>query len=155
MTTLGLVVRCLHLAASVQLVGAFVFLLAIARPAFARAGPPARDVATALDRRLVHLAGWMLAMAILTALAGLALYAASVTGAPGAALAPGVLAQVVGHTQYGRIWLVRVLVLALLGALLVFRGQREDNVDWWISTPACAGDPPTPRSSLRSGSCRP
>ena len=133
MTTLALVVRVLHLAASVQLVGVFVFLLGVARPAFARAGPPARDFATALDRRLGRLAGWMLATGILTGFADLALYAASVTGTLRAALAPGVLAQIVAYTQYGRIWLLRVLVLALLGAFLLFRGRREDNVDWWIS----------------------
>ena len=45
----------------------------------------------------------------------------------------------VGHTQYGRIWLLRILLLAVLGAFLVFRGRREDGVDWWTSRSIGAG----------------
>lgn len=130
-TALAIAVRLLHLAAGAQLVGVFVFLLIVARPAWRRAGPEADAAAERFDRGLLRLGGWAVATALLTGLVALGLQAATVTGDPAAAIAPSVLARLLTATQFGVVWLVRMATLALLGAFLLLRESERDWRDWW------------------------
>ena len=131
MSELAVGVRFLHLAASTQLVGAFVFLLAVLRPAFRRSGGSLEAAREELDRRILRLAARALAVFALTGLAALALQAASVTGTPLGAVSMGDLGGLLAGTRYGQVWLLRMAALGLLGGFLLFRETERTDADWW------------------------
>jgi putative copper resistance protein D len=131
MTALVVGVRFLHLAAGAQLVGAFVFLLVVARPAFRRAGGALDEACAALDRRILRLAAWALAGFVATGVAALALQVAIVTGKGPADLSPADLAGLLDGTRYGQVWLVRMAALSILAGFLLFREAERTGADWW------------------------
>jgi putative copper export protein/mono/diheme cytochrome c family protein/peroxiredoxin len=47
------------------------------------------------------------------------------------ALTPDTLWSFIAGTQYGRVWSIRLALMALLGALLCCRDQERDATDWW------------------------
>jgi len=128
MTALGIAVRLLHLAASTQLVGTFVFLSWVARPAWQMAGPGAEAAAADFDRRLLQISRWALLVGLLTGVAGLAVQAATVIGTP---VSPSALIRLLTGTQYGAVWMVRMGTLLLLGGFLLFSEQERDGKDRW------------------------
>jgi putative copper resistance protein D len=124
-------IRFVHLGAVTLLVGVFAFLLFVARPAFKRAPPGGQTSIDDLDRLLVRLAGWSLAGALASAAAWLCLQAAIMSGQPlGQALTLDTMGRVLTGTQFGRIWQLRLALLALLGGFLLFRGSEGDDRDW-------------------------
>lgn len=131
MTGVAVAIRFVHQGALTLVVGALFFLLIVARPAFRKAEGDVRAELERFDRALRRLAAWSLVTALASALLGLGLQAAIVTGRPLAeALAPGTVGSVLARTQFGRVWQLRLVALALLGGLLLFREREQDDVDW-------------------------
>ncbi|HET7198193.1 MAG TPA: copper homeostasis membrane protein CopD [Burkholderiales bacterium] len=99
-------VRAVHFAATILLFGQFAFAAFVAAdrqpaPHFRRA------------------AAWSIAALLASALAWIALEAISMSGLPAReALSPGTLATVIGRTQFGRVWLARIVVCLALVAVL-------------------------------------
>lgn len=99
-------VRAVHFAATILLFGQFAFAAFVA--ADRRPAPHFR-----------HAAAWSIAVLLASALAWIALEAISMSGLPAReALSPGTLATVIGKTQFGRVWLARIVVCLALVAVL-------------------------------------
>lgn len=110
--------RGLHLAALVSLLGALVFLTLVA-PA---AAVEAADEAPRLRQSLLRLAGLSAALALIVGTAWLTADSAAIAGADGWAMAVQALPVVALQTQFGRWMLARgVLLLALLPLLRLRR----------------------------------
>jgi copper resistance protein D len=131
MTAAAAAVRFCHLAAAVQLVGAFVFLLAVARPAFRSAGAARSPAAERADRQTLALAGWALTAVAVTGFVALLLQAAAATGAGIATVSTGDLGRLLTGTRFGHVWLLRFGALLLLGGFLALREGEADARDWW------------------------
>jgi putative copper resistance protein D len=114
--------RWAHLVFALLLVGVFGFSLL--------AGRPSHSTARAWERRMLALARGAGAAALVTAVGLLALHAAYVAGRPGAALEPAAWLRVLGATQFGAVWLLRVGVIALLVALVWAREREDSTADW-------------------------
>jgi len=130
-TGLEIFIRVVHYGALMLLIGSFAFLLLVARPAFRRAGG---DIGTDLDpfdRLLVGLAVWSLLVALVSALMWLGVEAAIFTGRPlSQALTLDIVRSVLTRTQFGRVWQLRLGLLALLAGFLLFREREQDDKDW-------------------------
>jgi putative copper export protein/mono/diheme cytochrome c family protein/peroxiredoxin len=132
MTGLGMAIRALHLGSSLTLAGLFAFLLLVARPAFQAGKGDAGSTLERFDARLLRLAGWSLLVMFLTALLAFWVQMATATGRPLLqAISPDAAWSLLATTQYGRVWLIRLALMLLLGAILWLRGREEDGKDWW------------------------
>lgn len=99
-------VRAVHFAAAIVLFGQFAFATFVA--ADRQPAPHFRRIAA-----------WSLAGVAASALVWIMLEAISMSGLPlKQALSPGTLGTVIGDTQFGRVWLVRMIVVVLLVAAL-------------------------------------
>jgi len=127
---LGVVVRWLHAASAVTLVGAFASLLLVARPAARAAGDAGLERFPDLDRRIMTLA--RIALAVTLVAGGLDLWR-QVGVATGAGLLesldPGRIASVLADTRYGTVWLARTGLLFLLAAFLLLADENGES-DW-------------------------
>jgi copper resistance protein D len=133
-------VRSAQLGASLLLAGCFVFLLAVARPAFQVAKGEGPSPFGPYDARVLRLAGWSLLVLVITGLLGLGVQLATVTGLPlWQALTPESLWNLLTSTQYGRVWIIRLALMTLLGSILWLRGQEQDGKDWWALRLEVAG----------------
>ncbi|HEV8676551.1 MAG TPA: CopD family protein [Methylomirabilota bacterium] len=131
METFGVVIRWVHYLAASSLVGVFAFVVLVARPAAAVAGTDGVRLLAPLDRRLVTLARWLLALTLASGLVALARQATVATGRGFAeSLTPATLGAVLLTTQYGIVWLVRHGLLLLLGAFLLLDRDSHDGADW-------------------------
>ena len=122
MTTAGIVLRWLHLAPALGLVGVFTALLV--------AGRSDRPTARAWEARLLEGARALAVLALLTGLGVLAHQAAHVAGRPAAAFSPADWGRVLAATQFGTVWLVRHALLLLLTAFVFFRERETGAADW-------------------------
>ncbi|MBV8538586.1 MAG: copper homeostasis membrane protein CopD [Alphaproteobacteria bacterium] len=120
-------IRAVHLGASVLPAGLYLFAVLVARPA-ARASPDAGGAPDELRLWIIHLSRWCVVLAFVSGALWLGVEAVSMSGEPlGRALAPSVLATVLGSTFFGRLWILRAGLLAVL-ALCVFRpGVRQKS----------------------------
>jgi len=118
-----IIARAVHFAAELSLLGFLGFPLLIAAPIHARSGAP---VPLAL-RRVYRAGAWTsLALALLSAVPWLLLVAHDMSGASWRDLAAtGVLSTVLSSTQFGRVWLLRMLILAALFPCLTALGRRR------------------------------
>jgi putative copper resistance protein D len=131
MTGLNIAIRILHLGTSLVLAGLFTFLLLVARPALQARKSESPLALAQFDINLLRLAGWSLLALACTALLGLWGQLAVVTGRPPLqALAPDSVWSMLS-TQYGRVWLLRLALMTLLGGILWLRGQEQNGTDWW------------------------
>jgi putative copper resistance protein D len=121
MIALGVAARWLHLAAGLGLVGLVTATLL--------AGRSDRPTALAWEARMLRWARGLVGLVLLTGLAALAHQSAVVTGRAGAALQIGEWTRLLGHSQFGTVWLVRHGVLLLLAALLLLREREESSAD--------------------------
>jgi putative copper resistance protein D len=119
MIALGVAARWLHLAAGLGLVGLVTATLLV--------GHRDRPTVLAWEARMLGWARALTGLVLATGLATLAHQSAVVTGRPGAALEIGEWTRLLGHSQFGTVWLVRHGVLLLLAALLLLR-EREESV---------------------------
>jgi len=123
--------RFAHYVALSLLFGAAAFRL-LAREA---AGPR-----TALDTRLRIVALWSSLAALVTAALVLALTAAAMAGALGGALDPAVLGVILGQTDFGRVWALRMTLAAGLALWLAARPlTRTPPVEDWAVLVAAGG----------------
>ncbi|HSB82673.1 MAG TPA: copper homeostasis membrane protein CopD [Candidatus Methylomirabilis sp.] len=131
MIGLSVCIRFVHMGALTILLGAFAFLLLVARPAFSYSGKESLPAWEMLDRRLLALAGWSLLIALISGLMWLWVQAATVSGQPlTQALTIDTLSRVLTGTQFGRVWGTRLALLGLLGGVLLFRERERDDKDW-------------------------
>ena len=121
MITLGVAARWLHLAAGLGLVGLVTATLL--------AGRSDRPTALAWEARMLRWARGLVGLVLLTGLVTLAHQSTVVTGRAGAALQIGEWTRLLGHSQFGTVWLVRHAVLLLLAALLLFRERETSTAD--------------------------
>lgn len=131
MTGLLILIRFVHLGALTLLIGTFAFLLLVGRPAFHRAGATRAPDLERFDRLLLAVAEWSLLTAFASALAWLGLQAAIASGRPlGEALTLETVGTVLTGTNFGRVWEVRLALIALLAWFLFFREHEQDDRDW-------------------------
>ncbi|HEY6327002.1 MAG TPA: copper homeostasis membrane protein CopD [Candidatus Cybelea sp.] len=123
--------RLLHYAATVSLVGTFVFWCLIAWPAFARANA-AEAFQKRLNRRLLALAWASLLVALASGAGWLVIVASNMSGMPlGAVLRSGVVGTVLMQTRFGEAWILRAaLVVVLAGCLAVYARNRKHAAGW-------------------------
>jgi putative copper resistance protein D len=118
----GIVIRAVHLAASILVVGSLAAPLIV--------GHSARPTATAWEARTLRRARWLLLVAVGAGLGTLGYQTALVEGRTAAALEPFALVRFLLETRGGHVWLARHGLLLLLGAFLGLRGDTSRRVDW-------------------------
>ena len=115
------IVRAVHVGATVLTAGAFAFRLFV----LPRAHDVGSQVHSALDGWLVRTAGWCLSILLATWLLWLALTAASMSGETlSQSLSVDLLHTVLARTTFGHVWLLR-FALAILLALHLLRVRRK------------------------------
>jgi hypothetical protein len=103
----------------------------VARPAFRSAGGELATDADRLDRLMLRLAGGGLAITFASALVWLGVQAAIVSGRPfWQALTLDTLGGLLFVTDFGRVWQLRLVLTAVVAALLLLRGRERDDRDW-------------------------
>jgi putative copper export protein/mono/diheme cytochrome c family protein len=107
------VMRAVHFAATLALAGAVIFGAVVAGPALRRTD------GEALRARLLCVAWWSFAVALLSGAAWLMLLAAQMSArSPTEVFSGDILSTVLLHTTFGHDWLVRLVLAALLAAAL-------------------------------------
>ena len=122
--------RGAHYISIVSLFGCFAFLLAVALPAFreAAAGPAER---VRFERFLAALAEASLAAALVTGFLWLWTTTSGMAGVSlQAAFSPALFATVLGQTDFGRVWTIRLALALALGLLLVLRRLLGRPAGW-------------------------
>lgn len=131
MTVLLAFIRAVHLGALILLMGVFAFLLLVARPAFRKADPERAPDLDRFDRLLLAMGKWSLLATFISALLWLGLQAALVSGRPLThALNLDTLSGLLSGTQFGRVWEIRLALVAVLAGFLLFREREHDARDW-------------------------
>jgi putative copper resistance protein D len=116
------IIRWIHLASSMALVGGAVMLLL--------AGVSDRPTALAWQARVSRAARWLLLVALLSGLGALAQQTALLEGRAGAAVEPQALARVATQTQSGLVTIVRLGLLLFAGLFIGLRFGVADRLDW-------------------------
>ena len=122
MILFGLAARWSHLVCGLGLVGIFAATLL--------AGRSDRPTARAWARRMASLARWLSGAVLLSGVAALGYQAAVVAGRADAMLEPSIWLRLLGHSQFGTVWLVRQGLLVLLAALVLFSEREDSALDW-------------------------
>lgn len=122
MTAFGLAARWTHLVCGLGLVGIFSAALL--------AGRSDRPTAQAWASRILSLARWLTAAALLSGIATLAYQVVVVSGRAEALREPAIWLRLLMHSRFGTIWLLRHGALVLLAALVLLREREESAVDW-------------------------
>jgi copper resistance protein D len=131
MEAFAVAVRWAQFLGASLLVGVFAFLVLVARPAAKAAGADAIALLERLDRRLLALGRWTLAVTLACSLLDLWRQTAVATGLGlGASLTTAALGAVLLTTQYGAVWLARQGLLVLAGGLLLLADAERDARDW-------------------------
>jgi putative copper resistance protein D len=126
-------VRALHFAATVSVAGVVFFIVGISEPTLRSVPDDARD-ALAVRRRLAWTAWISLVVALLSGVPWLVLTAESMSGEPLGALSHGVLWIVVSQTDFGNVWLLRIVAACLLGGLFVHFVSVKGLTALWLKT---------------------
>jgi copper resistance protein D len=127
---LNVVARTTHFASCLALFGGFVFLLWVARPTYRVVGA-ASEERDLLWRRLRRSTRWGLVAALLSGGLWFSLEAVEMSGmSVREALGRETLQTVIEQTQFGRVWLVRLWLLFVLGVLLAVAPKRAGERDW-------------------------
>jgi putative copper resistance protein D len=130
--------RFLHYAATVSLVGTFVFWCLIAWPAVHRT-KASQAFQARLDRRLFGLAWASLFVALASGAAWLVIVASNMSGMPlTAVLRGGVVGIVLTQTRFGEDWGLRAVLVVVLAGCLAVQGMTRKHVAGWIGSLAAA-----------------
>src|SRR6185369_15346235 len=120
---LTVLVRAIQVAATILVAGAFAFQFLVVRVSREREWPA--SVRSETGRWLRSCVLWSGAIALLSWMLWLALVAASMSGSSlGQALRIDVLGTVLARTTFGHVWLLRFLLIVLLGLDLAWRRRR-------------------------------
>lgn len=120
-------IRATHIAASLVPAGAYLFAILIAGPS-ARALPGGAEPLAALRAWMVRLMRWALPVAVVSGGLWLCLEALSMSGRPfRAAMTPEILGTVLFSTLFGRLWMLRAVVMAGLAIWLFRPGAPKDG----------------------------
>lgn len=121
-----IVTRAAHYVSLIQLSGIFVFLSLVAEPVLRRDGKGIPAVATIFRARLMIYAWASLVVALASGFVWLLLQAVEMSGRSWVeVLSGGILGTVLSHTQFGRVWELRLAVAILLVAYLLFGNLRR------------------------------
>ena len=124
--------RALHFAATVSVAGVVWFIVFIAEPALRCAKDDGPGV-VAVRARLAWIAWVSLVITLLSAVPWLVIVAESMSGQPLAGLsAQGVLWTVLSQTDFGNVWLIRVLLACVLGGLFVQFLSAKCGASLWL-----------------------
>jgi copper resistance protein D len=128
--------RAVHFAAGAWLLGELIFALLIADDGWGRVATRSRSGADArfrLSRRIL----WIVVAGAVSGAGWLLVEAAAMAGVPlRSALDGGTLATVLTQTEFGRVWLVRAALLAVLTVAIV--AHRRGDRRWAIAALASA-----------------
>src|SRR5262249_51783302 len=121
-------IRMIHFAATLSLAGAVIFRAAIGGPIMHQM----EDAGAALRARLMRIAWWSFAAALISGTAWLVLLAAEISErAPGEIFSEGILSTVLLHTTFGHDWLARLGLVALLAAALGGLSAKHVGLPRW------------------------
>ena len=125
-------VRGAHYASVVSAFGCFVFLLAVARPAWQAAGAGAEE-AGRFERFLLRLVAWSVVLALASGLLWLWVVTAGMSGQPlGAALSGKLIGTVLTATGFGRLWVFRFAMAVALAGFLLFCRLTGRHSRWLL-----------------------
>jgi putative copper export protein len=134
MTSLEVSVRWIHLASVLLLVGTFSFELFISRPVFKTVGAQMSLHFASFYKAQFRITRLSLLLAIGTAVLGLFIKIASVTGLSlSESFDLGAIMNVLTGTRFGIVWLVRMVLCCLLAAMMsaeFFGWLKSDSV--WL-----------------------
>lgn len=119
------VVRAVHIAATVLTAGTFAFFCFVLGPT--HAAERSKAVCDEIGRWLWRACAWSISLSVASWLIWLALVAASMSGGPlGQSLSAEVLQAVLTRTTFGQIWMLRfALMILLVGGLFLSRRRRS------------------------------
>src|SRR5579862_6964643 len=118
-----IVARAIHYAAQISLAGILGFVALVAAPAYAQAGAAMPRV---LRRKLVFIASASLIVTLLSAIPWLFLVARSMSGKSfSAVVAQGIAATVLTDTQFGHLWVLRLIIIILLIPFAAMLAKRR------------------------------
>ena len=127
MSDLAAVVRFIHLTAAILLAGSFSFVLLIARPALLTGKDSAKTNYQTFVRLQLTIARCCLLVIFLSALLGLWIQTVNVSeDSTGTAFNFAAIFSLTTETQYGRVWLARMVIALLLGLLLIAQSRQQD-----------------------------
>lgn len=128
MTELSALVRFVHLAAAVFLVGVYAFMLLIARPAVKSAGSAANHIVVSHSLFHRQLTRASIVTLFFSALCALWLQIINVTDPTSAATINfRALAPLLTETLYGKVWLARMAVIITAGFFLIPRWEPNER----------------------------
>jgi putative copper export protein/mono/diheme cytochrome c family protein/peroxiredoxin len=128
MNALLVAARAVHFASAMLLFGELVFALTVESAAWRNAGRAAVDHDQDIDRRLLLIEGWSLAVSIASDAIWLAIEASSMSGMPlEQAISRDTLSLVLGQTVFGRLWVWRFGLAVAFGVLLVALGRTDSG----------------------------
>jgi putative copper resistance protein D len=137
-----IVVRVVHFASAAMVAGVTLFRFQIAEIAFQQAGASALASKINYLRKLTWVIWISLALTVLTGAMWLMLVAANISNEPiFAAASDGTLWTVLTQTQFGFVWIVRLILAALLAGWLLFVNPSSASVirfDWLPTLSAAA-----------------
>ena len=123
MTDLAAVVRFIHVTAAVLLAGAFSFTLFVARPAFRRVADESHAEFAAFLHIRLRIACWCWLALVASALLGLWLQTAAVSGP----VDFRAIVTLLWETQYGNVWSARMILVLALPLIFRFESKRRGN----------------------------
>jgi copper resistance protein D len=130
-TGLLVAARSIHLGSVTLLVGALSFLVLVARPVLKSLPPGTKPALGELEGCFLRLATGSLIAAVSAAFVWLALQAVLASELPlERALGADALGTLLTRTHFGHVWILRGMLMALLGGFLIFREREQDNKDW-------------------------
>ena len=114
--------RALHIAATILIAGAFAFEALILRPAGRTAQP-------AMSDWLKRQCAWGIAVGLASWFGWVGAIAVAMSGLPATqALTPEVLGTVVGDTTFGHVWAIRLALLVVVAAMVLWPRRRFDQL---------------------------
>jgi len=121
------------------LVGAIAFAIFVSQPILARGGNEVGAEFDGLDGLVLRLTGWSILVTLVSGLLWLWLVAANMSGRPlGDALEGDAIGIVLTRTNFGRVWELRLALVALLSAYFLLLRNRLRNHRGWTGFSAGA-----------------
>lgn len=124
MNALLVTARAVHFASAMLLFGELVFVFFVARPAWRDASRLVPGDDEGVYHHLLVAAPWSLVASIASGAAWLAAEAASMSGLPiASALQPDTISLVLARTVFGRVWVLRFVLVIAIALLLLAMGR--------------------------------